>query len=128
MNPLSFWGARFSLQAWLEKMPWTGKLFTNHRLADWLNLLGFKKKQLLRVHYDLPFELGALHKTSTWFNKALKRWLPFLSAVNILVYEKSLAPLTPVKSMWKSGILGGNPVAMPYAGRRNSNKQNRQSK
>lgn len=118
-NPFSLWGLRHNLQAWLEKMPWTGHLFSQRRLYDWLSILGFKKIQVIKSHYDLPFQSKNI--LSHWVSKAFKRWLPFMSAVNILVYEKAITPMTPIKSMWQQKILSGSRVASPYAGRQ-SNK------
>lgn len=118
-NPFSLWGLRHNLQAWLEKMPWTGHLFSQRRLYDWLSILGFKKMQLIKSHYDLPIQSKGT--VSHWLSKATKRWLPFMSAVNIFIYEKTITPLTPIKSKWHQQILSGRPVASPYAGR-HSNK------
>lgn len=117
MNPISLWGLRHALQAWLEKMPWCGRLFSQKKLYDWLTILGFKKMQILKVHYDLPLQLKKQNTLVHWASKATKRWLPFMSAVNIFVYEKSIAPLTPIKSVWKQKIISGGRVASPFAGR-----------
>ncbi len=121
MNPLSLWGLRHSLQAWLEKMPWCGRLFSQKRLNDWLTILGFKKMQILKVHYDLPLQLKTQNTLAHWLSKATKRWLPFMSAVNVFVYEKSITPMTPIKSLWRQQILSGGRVVSPFAGR-HSNK------
>ncbi len=120
-NPYSFWGIRHGLQSWLERMPWTGHLFSNRRLRDWLTILGFKKIQMIPVHYELPLQTTRFNTIRHWLSKALKRWLPFMSAVNVLVYEKSITPLTPIKAQWKQKILTGGRVASSYAGRQ-SNK------
>ena len=118
-NPISLWGLRHSLQAWLERIPWTGHLFSQKRLFDWLSILGFKKMQIIKSHYDLPIQANTT--LGHWVSKATKRWLPFMSAVNILIYEKSITPMTPIKSKWQQRILSGGRVASPYAGRQ-SNK------
>jgi len=120
-NPFSLWGLRHGLQAWLEKMPWTGHLYSEKRLYDWLTILGFKKVKILRAHYDLPIQLKSQNTLTHWLSKATKRWLPSWSAVNILIYEKAITPMTPIKSMWQQKILNGGRVVSPYAGRR-SNK------
>lgn len=119
-NPLSLWGLRHNLQAWLEKMPWTGHFFSQRRLYDWLTILGFKKMQLIKSHYNLPIQANTT--LGHWVSKATKRWLPFMSAVNILIYEKTITPMNPIKSIWQQGILRGGRAVSPFAGRQ-SNKQ-----
>lgn len=120
-NPLSFWGVRHAIQSWLERMPWTGRLLSAKRLDDWLSILGYKKLQLLKAHYNLPFQLTKQNSLTHGLSKAMKRWLPFSSAVNIFVYEKAMTPMTPIKSKWQQQILNGGRVLSPYAGRQ-SNK------
>ncbi len=122
MNPFSFWGLRHGLQAWLEKSPWTGRLFSQKRLHDWLTILGFKKMQVIKSHYNLPIQLKTQNSLVHGLSKAMKRWLPSLSAVNILIYEKTIIPLTPIKSLWQNKILSGGRVVSPYASRQSNKK------
>lgn len=121
MNPLSFWGLRHFVQGWLEKMPWTGRLYSHKRLRDWLAILGFKEINALKVHYELP--LAHPYKFTNWLSKATKRWLPLLSALNVLVYEKSITPITPIKSMWKQSVIGASTVSTSIANRHLKNGQ-----
>ncbi len=121
MNPFSVWGLRHALQGWLEKMPWTGRMFSQKRLYDWLTILGFKKMQVIKTHYHLPIQFKTQNSLAHGLSKAMKRWLPSLSAVNILIYEKAVTPMTPIKSLWNNTLLKGGRVVSPYAGRQ-SNK------
>lgn len=122
INPFSFWGLRLALQSWLEKPPWVGHMFSAHKLDDWLNVLGFRKLNRNVLHFGLPFNSLRINKMSTWLAKAQKRWLPLTGAMNFLVYEKAMSPLTPIKSMWKKQVIGLNPIATPYAGRHNKRR------
>lgn len=119
MNPFSFWGLRHYLQGWLETVPWAGKIYSRQRLTDWLTILGFKKIDMLRVHYDMPLSSDAVYSMTNWLSKALKRWLPFSSAVNVLIYEKSITPLTPIKPFWQQRLLNGSRLPTPYGGTHN---------
>ncbi len=117
-NPVSLWGLRHLFQSWLDDAPWAGHYFTARRLKDWASLLGFELLQHQRAGHILPLGFSALIRRSRLFSKFSGRWLDFSGAVNVLVFEKTTIPLTPVRSRrWVTPRLLGPKVAPPSVGR-----------
>jgi len=117
-NPVSLWGLRHLFQSWLDDAPWAGHYYTARRLKDWASLLGFELLQHRRSGHILPLGFSALIRRSRLFSKFSGRWLDFSGAVNVLVFEKTTIPLTPVRSRrWVSPRLLGPRVARPSVGR-----------
>ena len=116
-NPLSFWGIRHFFQAWLEQIPWSGHYYSARRLTDWMKLLGFDRQQYLRVGYLPPIQRPRLLSYLSWLEKGMRKWLRFSSALNVLIYNKNVIPMTAVRQRWSArSILPGN-VARPTVGR-----------
>ncbi|MCK4709572.1 MAG: methyltransferase domain-containing protein [Gammaproteobacteria bacterium] len=116
-NPVSLWGLRHLLQAWLDEAPWAGHYYTASRLKDWANLLGFEQLHHYKCGYVLPFNYAELISRSRIFSKFSERWLKFSSALNIMVFEKNTIPLTPIRKRWvKRQILSPN-IVRPTVGR-----------
>ena len=117
-NPLSLWGLRHFFQAWLEQIPWQGHYFTATRLTDWMQLLGFDLQKHLRVGYLPPIQNPRVLKYLSWLEKGMRNWLGFASALHVLVYDKNIIPLTPVRHRWiPRKILPDKIAARPTAGR-----------
>lgn len=116
-NPISFWGLRHFFQSWLEIIPWSGHFYTARRITDWMKLLGFDKQQRLQVGYMLPIHHAGLIRKLSWLEKGMKSWLPFSSALNVLVYNKNICPMTPVRHRWVARKLLPGKVARPLVGR-----------
>jgi len=117
-NPVSLWGLRHLFQSWLDDAPWAGHYYTARRLKDWASLLGFELLQHQRSGHVLPLGFSALIRRSRLFSKFSGRWLDFSGAVNVLVFEKTTIPLTPVRNRrWVAPRLLGTRVAPPSVGR-----------
>ena len=115
-NPLSLWGLRHFVQSWCEQIPWRGHFYTARRLNDWMKLLGFDKQKHFQVGYMLPVDHVGLIRKLTWLEKRINNWLPFSSALNVLVYNKSITPITPVRQRWVATKLLAGKVVRPTAG------------
>jgi SAM-dependent methyltransferase len=116
-NPISFWGLRHFFQSWLEQIPWKGHFYTARRMTDWMKLLGFDKQNHLQVGYMLPIHQAGLIRKLSCLEKGMKSWLPFSSALNVLVYNKNISAMTPIRHRWVARKLLPGKVARPSVGR-----------
>jgi len=53
----------------------------------------------------------------SWLEKGMRKWLPVSGALNLMVYSKSISPLTPVRHRWVTRKLLPAKVARPSVGR-----------
>lgn len=104
-NPISLWGLRKVLTLWQRKSPWSGHYYAASRLRDWLHLLGFEQEHQYHCGYLLPLDSDWLMRHSSLFSRLCERWLGFSSALNVLVFEKNIQPLTPIRQRWARGRL-----------------------
>ena len=116
-NPVSLWGIRHLLQGWLDDAPWAGHYYTARRMQDWLRLLGFDMLQHTRSGHILPLSHQNRVSQSRLFNKFTKRWVNISSALNMMVFEKKIVPLTPVRKRWAKQQILAPKVARPSVGR-----------
>ena len=117
-NPLSLWGLRHFFQSWLEQVPWSGHYFSASRLTDWMQLLGFDLQKQIKVGYLPPIQQPGVLKHLSWLEKGMRNWLKFSSALNVLVFEKNMVPLTRVRARWITRkILPAKVATRPTAGR-----------
>jgi len=115
-NPLSLWGVRHLLQSWLEQVPWSGHYYTARRLSDWMQLLGFDQQKHYRAGYMPPIHRGSAIRGPSWLEKALKNWFSFSGALNVLVFDKNISPMTPVRHRWVTRKLLAGKIARPSIG------------
>ncbi len=116
-NPLSLWGLRYFFQSWLDHPPFNGHYYTARRIDDWMRLLGFDQHRHERVGYAPPILQPSVTKHLSWLEKGTSRWLPVLSALNLMVYHKSISPMTPVRHRWATRRILPAKIARPTAGR-----------
>ena len=116
-NPLSLWGLRHFFQSWLEQVPWGGHYYTARRLTDWMQLLGFDQQNHYRVGYMPPIHHGSASRWLSWLEKGLKKWVKFSGALNVLVFDKNISPMTPVRHRWVTRKLLAGKIARPNVGR-----------
>ena len=116
-NPISLWGLRHFFQGWLEHVPFNGHFYTAKRIDDWMRLLGFDQLYHHRVGYLPPIQKTSITRHLSWLEKGTRKWLPVLGALNLLVYSKSISPLTPVRHRWVARKLLAGKVARPSVGR-----------
>ena len=116
-NPISLWGLRHYFQSWLEHVPFKGHFFTAKRIDDWMRLLGFDQHHHIRVGYQPPIQKPGLIRHLSWLEKGMRKWLPVFGALNLMVYSKSISPLTPVRHRWVTRKLLPAKIARPSVGR-----------
>ena len=116
-NPLSLWGVRHFFQSWLEQLPWSGHFYTARRLTDWMQLLGFERLNYLKVGYLPPLQKPGVLRHLSWLEKGMRNWLKFSSALNVLIYNKNIVPVTPVRHRWVRQKIMSGKVAPPSVGR-----------
>ncbi|MEM7562327.1 MAG: class I SAM-dependent methyltransferase, partial [Pseudomonadota bacterium] len=116
-NPVSMWGLRNFFQSWLEHIPFCGHFYTARRIDDWMRLLGFDPYRKTRVGFLPPIQKPVITKHFGWFEKGMRKWLPALGALNILVYSKSISPMTPVRHRWVARKILPGKIARPSVGR-----------
>lgn len=116
-NPVSLWGFRHLLQSWLEKVPFKGHFYTAKRIDDWMRLLGFEQHRHYRVGYQPPIQKPGLVRHMSWLEKGMRRWLPVFGTLNVMVYNKSISPMTPSRHRWVTRKLLPAKIARPSVGR-----------
>ena len=116
-NPLSLWGLRHFFQSWLEHVPFKGHLYTARRIDDWMRLLGFEQYRQFRVGYIPPIQKLSITRHLSWLEKGTRKWLPLFGALNMMVYSKSISPLTPVRHRWVTRKILPGKIARPSVGR-----------
>ena len=116
-NPMSLWGLRHFFQSWLEHVPFRGNFYRARRIDDWMRLLGFDQHRHYRVGYLPPIQKFSIARRFTWLEKGMKRWLSAFSVLNLMVYSKSVSPLTPVRHRWVTRKILPGKIARPSVGR-----------
>lgn len=116
-NPKSLWGLRRFFQGWLEHVPFSGHFYTAKRIDDWMRLLGFDQYRNYRVGYLPPIQKASITRHLTWLEKGFRNWLPVLGALNLMVYSKSVLPLTPVRHRWVTREIIPGKFVRPSVGR-----------
>lgn len=116
-NPVSFWGLRHFMQSWLEHVPFKGHFYTAKRIDDWMRLLGFDQDSHDRVGYQPPIQKPGLLRHLSWLEKGMRNWMPLLGTLNLMVYNKSISPMTPIRHRWVTRKLLPGKIARPSVGR-----------
>jgi len=116
-NPISLWGMRNFFQSWLEHVPFKGHFYTAKRIDDWMRLLGFEQNRLYRAGYLPPIQKPSVNRHLGWLEKGMRKWFPRFGALNLMVYSKSISPLTPVRHRWVARKLLRPKIARPSVGR-----------
>lgn len=116
-NPLSAWGIRRSFQVMGRNAPWQGHYYSASRLRDWMRLLGLDQRQCRSFGYMLPIRKTAIARHFGWMEGILRRWVGFSGALNLLVYQKNITPLTPARHRWRRRKLIQGGLPRPSVGR-----------
>ncbi len=116
-NPISLWGLRHFFQSWLEHVPFKGHFYTAKRIDDWMRLLGFEQCRQFRVGYMPPIQKPSITRHLSWLEKGIRNWFPIFGALNLLVYSKSISPLTPVRHRWVTRKILPGKFVRPSVGR-----------
>ncbi|MCB1857919.1 MAG: class I SAM-dependent methyltransferase [Gammaproteobacteria bacterium] len=111
-NPWSFCGL-WRLVRWnSSKPPWNGRFIAQHRLYDWLSLLGFEVETTWSVMFRPPFQHRSLMDRLQFMERLGRRWWPALSGVYVIQAVKRVSTLTPLKPTWrfKRSVLTGRAI------------------
>lgn len=88
-NPFSLLGISKGIPGLHARAPWSGRMFSQVRLLDWLSLLNYE------VVYRTRFQVVPWHRQG---GKVISAHLPALGCLNIVVARKRTFPLTPTKA------------------------------
>jgi SAM-dependent methyltransferase len=99
-NPVSPWGIRHTLGG-RRFPPVVTRLLTEHRLRDWLRLLGFEIASTRRYLFTPPWQGLATLRASAWLEaRGPQLAAPFAGAY-LLKARKRVHALTPIKPVWQ---------------------------
>ena len=96
-NPWSWWGLWRLIRRRSRRFPWCGRFLSVTRLKDWMGLLGFDTVEVVPLFFRPPIRHEGVMRRLRFLDKAGGRAWPLLSSVNIVVAQKRLATLTPIK-------------------------------
>lgn len=99
-NPLSLWGIR-SLFSFGKKAPWSGSFRRASQIKDWLRLLNFNFVEQRRAGYPVPFIHPKYYHKYPFIERFCKTCLPIFGGVYIIVAQKKVFAVTPLRSKWK---------------------------
>lgn len=117
-NPVGYSGLWRLFQAWKARPPWNGHFLSRTRLRDWLALLGFDVVESRCLFYRPPFKRLGLMRRLEFMERLGQRWWSMFGGVYILVAQKRVATLTPIKPRWRPRR--SRVVAPGLAGRSNA--------
>jgi SAM-dependent methyltransferase len=96
LNPWSWWGVR-RLFSRRKTVPWSARFFSAARVKDWLNVLGFEIETPVFSEFRLPVSSPAWLRRFEFFERWCKRHQPPTGAFYIIVAQKRVWPLTPMR-------------------------------
>jgi SAM-dependent methyltransferase len=96
-NPWSLWGVWRLLRRRSRKFPWSGRFLSVTRMKDWMGLLGFDMVQVVPLFFRPPIGRQGVMRRLRFLDKVGMRGWPILAGVNIIVAQKRMATLTPIK-------------------------------
>jgi hypothetical protein len=97
-NPVSLVGCT-SLLPWRKKyFPWSGRMFTPNRIADWLGVLNYQVIECDR--YGL-FPAQNCRAFWTWLENNTGGCIRVFSSLYFIVARKRTYPLQPIKPHWR---------------------------
>ncbi len=97
-NPLSFTGLA-SLMPWRKNnFPWSGRMFTPHRIKDWLGVLNY---QVIHCDRYALFPMKRYRTMWTWLESSIGDWASPMGSLYFIVARKRTFPLKLVKPHWR---------------------------
>lgn len=116
-NPWSFLGGWRLVRRRSRRFPWCGRFLSLTRVKDWMGLLGFDTVQVVPLFFRPPLRHEGVMRRLRFMEKLGARGWPLLAGVNIIIAQKRVATLTPIKlRRWRlQGRLVVN-VAKPTPG------------
>lgn len=100
-NPLSCYGVYQIFMRYIIPRPnWCHHSLRLSRVQDWLRLLDFQTLQVQRGFVRPPLQHQGIMRQLKWLD-SLAAWLSLpLGGYYVIVAQKHIAPLTPVKPIW----------------------------
>lgn len=96
-NPWSLWGVWRLARRRSKRFPWCGRFLSVTRMKDWMGLLGFDTVQVVPLFFRPPIRHEGVMRRLHFMDKVGIRGWPILAGVNIIVAQKRMATLTPIK-------------------------------
>jgi len=101
-NPWSLWMVWRLALGWRGKPPWCGRFVSQARLKDWLQLLGFDIIQSQRYFFRPPLNHKGIMRRLRFLDHIGQRWVSIFGAGYVVVAQKRVVTLTPLKPRWQS--------------------------
>jgi SAM-dependent methyltransferase len=106
-KPGGLWGLRRLIPG-AGLPPGAERLISDRQLSDWLQLLDMRIQGLTRYFFRWPLP-GVKRQSSTVWESRGQRFWPELAACYMLVAQKRVVTMTPIKKPWRSRpkVVGG---------------------
>ncbi len=95
-NPLSLMGLSRIVPWRKNNLPWSGRMFTPHRIRDWLGVLNYEV-----VYTDRYPLFPVIHPFGAWLENSLGDWLKPFGGLYFIVARKRTYPLRWIKPHWR---------------------------
>ncbi len=106
-RPFSTWGVRNAL-APIGFPPGTERLISEHRMRDWLKLLGFEIADARRYLFTWPWG-GVKPRAQRFLEHSGSKLWPLFAGAYLLRARKRVYTLTPIRPRWRTRaqVVGG---------------------
>lgn len=100
-NPWSLWGLWRLVRGRKGHAPWCGDFLSVTRVKDWMALLGFDVVKVEHHFFCPPLKNRVLMHKLKFMERLGQRLCPRLSGAYLLVAQKRVTTLTPIKPRWQ---------------------------
>lgn len=100
-NPWSLWGLWRLLRGRKGHAPWCGDFLSLPRVKDWVALLGFDVVKTERYFFRPPLKNRAIMHKLGFMEPLGRRLWPRMAGAYILVAQKRVTTVTPIKPRWQ---------------------------
>lgn len=112
-NPVSLYGLWRLLRRGHHQVPWCGHFYTTLKLKDWLLLVGLAPKACEYVSLAPPLRRERLLRRVMAMEKWGAQALPYAGNLHILIAQKQVVKLTPLRPRWRPRRLSPGKAAEP---------------
>ncbi len=100
-NPWSLWGLWRLARGRKGDTPWCGDFLSPSRVKDWMALLGFDVAEVKHHFFRPPLKNRLLMRRLRFMERLGQRFWPGLSGAYLLVAQKRVTTVTPIKPRWQ---------------------------